>query len=328
MLGEHPHQGRRAEQLVRLEARDRRVQLVRIGARRTGGIHVRNEAGQAQRRIEQGKRREGREIHATGFDPECGAQHLDLGEEMPMPVDHAFGHAGAAAGEQDRRDVIRCGGCQLRAGLRTHRFNLRQRGIRQQCDATCGDPQRHRRCPAQHRLGQQGQRNPDERHRHCLREALLERALVDARIDQHRHRTELEQCEHHQKELRRRSQHHHAATACDHTARGEARGNRIAARIQLGIGQRDIVASTTPRAANRHPFRAFARQSWQGRGDVAGLVHGGIIACGRGDLSHRALGTHRNFSSAAAHRRGAKGMWRAGGSRSYPCGVLPQGTIL
>lgn len=107
VVGQYAHQCRRAEQLRDSEAVDRIVQLARIGSGRAGRIHVRNHRGQPQCRIEQGKRRERRQIHATGLHAKGIAQQFDLADEMPVAVHHALGHAGRAAGEQDGGHIVR-----------------------------------------------------------------------------------------------------------------------------------------------------------------------------------------------------------------------------
>src|SRR3546814_2506472 len=83
---------------------------------------------QAGRGVEQGERREGRQVDAAGLRAEGRAQHLHLGDEVPVPVNHAFGHAGRAAGEQDRGDVVGLRVAQLRPGAGTVSLDLRQRG--------------------------------------------------------------------------------------------------------------------------------------------------------------------------------------------------------
>ena len=92
-------------------------------------------------------------------------------------------------------------------------------------------------------------------------QALLQRAPVDARIDQHRHRARLEQREHQQEELGRRPHHHDGARAADDAARRQARGDGVAAAVELarrsarcrnarcGPGQRIATCSGRSRAS-------------------------------------------------------------------------------
>jgi len=211
VFGQHPHQRRRTEQLGHPEALDRRMQLGRIGIRRAGGIHVRDHAGQAQGRIEQGKRREGRQVHPAGHHAEGIAQQFDLACEMAMPVDHTLGHAGRAAGEQDRGEVLATGRGQLRTGAGADALDPRQRGAAPTESGAGSDDLLRAARPAQRQARHLRQRDADEGLGLRLIQAMFQRAPIDTRIDQHRHRAGLEQREHQQEELRRGPHHHHAA---------------------------------------------------------------------------------------------------------------------
>jgi hypothetical protein len=128
------------------------------------------------------------------------------------------------------------------------------------------------------------QRNADEGLRLRLVQALLQRAPVDARVDQHRHRAQLEQGEHQQEELRRRPHHHHRAHSTADPVAGQAGGHGIAAGVQLAVIQGHVVGghavagAPAARAADGDLVRAFTRQFRQARGNVAGSVHPFIVA--------------------------------------------------
>ena len=283
VLGQHPHQGRRAEQLGHAEAGDGIVQLARVGTAGPGRIHVRDHAGQAQRRVKQGERREGRQIHATGLHAEGIAQQLDLADEVAVAVDHALGYAGGAAGEQDRGHVIRRGVRQLRAGTGTGRLDLGQAGAAPAPTRADGDQPRGRLRPAQQQPRHMRQRDADEGLRLRLVQALLQCALVDARIHQHRHRAELEQGEHQQEKLRPRPHHHHGAHAAADAMGLQSGGDGVAARIQAAVIEGHVVgghaAGTGPAgAADGDLVGPLARQLRQARGDIAGFVHFHIVA--------------------------------------------------
>ena len=244
---------------------------------RAGRIHVRDDRGQAERRIEQCERRECRQIDAAGSDAESVAQHADLRHEMPVAVDHALGHAGRAAGEQDRGHFVGLRVGELRAGLRTRAFDLRQRGVGQPAARAGSDAHARGTRPAQQHARDVRQRDADESLGPGFVQALLQCALVDARIDQHRHGAGLEQREHQQEELRRRPHHQHGARAADDAVPRQARRDGVAARVELRIGQRSVVAAVAARAAHRHLVGTFARQARQRCGDVAGFAHGLIV---------------------------------------------------
>ncbi len=127
-------------------------------------------------------------------------------------------------------------------------------------------------------LAEHCQWNTDECLRRGFVQALLECALVDAGINQHRHRTDLEQREHQQEELRRGPHHHHHPDAAHDAAFGQPCGDRIAAPIQLAIGQFDLVATAATGAAHCYLIVAFAGQLRENSCDVAGGGHAAIVA--------------------------------------------------
>jgi len=284
MPGQHAHQRGGTEQLGDAEALDGIVQAGRIGLRRPGRVHVRNDRGQPQRGVEQGERREGRQVHAAGLHAEGAAQQLDLADKVAVAVDHALGHAGGAAGEQDRGHVLAVGVGQHRAAGRTRTFQCSQGGAPPAQAAPHGDQAGGRRRPAQGQPRHMGQRDADEGLRLGLVQALLQRALVDARIDQHRHRAQLEQGEHQQEEFRRGPHHHHRAHAAADAVASQAGGHGVAAGVQLSviqghvIGGHAVAGTAAAGAADGDLVRAFAGQFRQPRSNVAGSVHPFIVA--------------------------------------------------
>lgn len=103
------------------------MQLARIGAARARRVHVRNHRGQPQRRVEQCERRKRRQIHTAGLHAERIAQQVDLADEMPVAIHHAFGHTGRATGKQDRRHIVGRGVGQLAVCAGTIALHPRQR---------------------------------------------------------------------------------------------------------------------------------------------------------------------------------------------------------
>ena len=282
--GQHPHQRWRAEQLGHAEALDGIVQASRVGLRRPRRVHVRDHRGQPQRRVEQRERWEGRQVHPTRFHAEGTAQQLDLADEVAVAVDDALGHAGGAAGEQDRRHVLAIGVGQHRPSAGASALQRGQRGAAPAEAAADRHQPGGRRRPAQHQPRHMRQRNADESLRLRLVQALLQRAPVDARIDQHRHCAQLEQREHQQEELRRRPHHHHRAHATADPVAGQAGGHGITAGVQLTVIEGDIVGghavagAAAAGAADGDLVGAFTRQFRQPCGDIAGSVHPFIVA--------------------------------------------------
>jgi hypothetical protein len=123
------------------------------------------------------------------------------------------------------------------------------------------------------------QRNADEGLRLRLVQALLQRALVDARVDQHRHRAQLEQGEHQQEELRRRPHHHHRAHPTADPVAGQAGGHGIAAGVQLAVIQGHVVGGHAVAGATAAGQRMAI---WSGRsrassGRRAAMLQGRFI---------------------------------------------------
>src|SRR3546814_19076762 len=99
---------------------------------------------------------------SAGLRAEGRAQHLHLGDEVPVPVNHALGHAGRAAGEQDRGDVVGLRVAQLRPGAGTVSLDLRQRGV--------GPPRSRAGGPAYARRLRPAQRSEERRvGKECVR---------------------------------------------------------------------------------------------------------------------------------------------------------------
>ena len=280
VVGQHLHQRRRTEQLGDAETRDGRVQLVRIGIRGPGGVHVGNHRGEPQRRIEQRERRERRQVHAAGLQAEGVAQQLDLGDEMTMAVHHALRHAGGAAGEQDAGDIVGRRVRELRARPGAAHLDLRQRGATPGPARADSHDLLRRLRPAQHAARELGQRDADEGFGLGFVQALLQRAAVDAGVDQYRNGAGLEQREHQQEELRRGPHHHHRAAAAADAVGAQTGRDGIAAGIELRVGELAGVAAGAVGAAHGHAVGLLAGQPGQAGGDVARIGHAGIVAAG------------------------------------------------
>jgi len=235
-------QGRRAKHPGHPEGLDRLDQLARIGARRAGRVHVRNHAGQAQRRVEQGERRKRRQVDATGFDAQGLAQQIDLGDEVAVTVDHALGHAGRSRGEQDRGDLVRGGVGHREIEQGAARLQRRQLRPAPEPAASDGHRQAHAAArPAQQLARGVRQRDADEGHRRRLVQALAQGALADARIDQHRHRAELEKREHQQEQLGRGPHHQRRVHAAREASLAQSGGDGAAAAVEFGVTERDVI---------------------------------------------------------------------------------------
>ena len=259
------------------------MQLARVRLGRPGRIHVRDYRGQPQRRIKQRERREGRQVDPTRLHPEGGTQQLDLAHEMTVAVDHALGHAGGAAGEQDRGDVLAIGRGQRRRHRSALGFQPGQGGATPAPAAANGHQQACGAAPAQRQARHVGQADADEGLRLGLVQALFQRALVDARVDQHRHRAVLEQRKHQQEELRRGPHHHHGAHAAADAVRGQTGRHRVAAGVEGAVIQGDVVARHAAGpgragAADGDLVGAFTGQLGQARGDIECAVHPFIVA--------------------------------------------------
>ncbi len=201
-----------------------------------------------------------------------------------MAVDHALGHAGGATREQDRGHVLAVSGGQHRPTIGAGALQRGQGGSAPAEAAADGHQARRRRRPAQHQPRHMGQRNADEGFRLRLVQTLFQRALVDARIDQHWHRAQLEQGEHQQEELRRGPHHHHRAHPSADPVAGQAGGHGIAAGVQLAVIQGDVVGghavagAPAAGAADSNLVGAFTRQFRQTGRNIAGSVHPLIVA--------------------------------------------------
>src|SRR3546814_1247490 len=105
---------------------------------------------------------------------------------MPMPIDHALGHAGGAGSKQDRGNLVGCGRGQLRPGASAPALQGGQ--------ARPGKPEAPNTHALAHMAAAPAQNPPrplrqrDAADRLWLRfaQALLERAAINARIDTHR----------------------------------------------------------------------------------------------------------------------------------------------
>ena len=197
---------------------------------------------------------------------------------MPVPIDHALGHAGRAAGEQDRGDVV---GLACRRVARRHSRRRVRPAPASRRRATHAAPvvMRTRADFAQPSTtarecasGMPMKASGCASSRHCFsaRRSMpgststgTAPALNSANIS------------------RKNSGVGRTITTVrvprDDAARREARGDRIAARIELRIGERIVVAAVAAGAAHRDLVAAFARQPRQRRGDVAGFGHGAIV---------------------------------------------------
>ncbi|KAG1254895.1 hypothetical protein G6F68_010632 [Rhizopus microsporus] len=215
------------------------------------------------------------EVHPTGFHAERAAQQLDLADEVAVTVDHALGHAGGAAGEQDRRHVLAVGAGQHRPTIGACALECGQGRSTPAKAATDSDQAGGRRRPAQRQPRHMRQRDTDEGLRLRLVQALLQRAPVDARVDQHRHRAQLEQRKHQQEEFRRRPHHHHRAHAAADAVAGQAGRHGIAAGVQLAIVQGHVIG--------RHAIAGTA---------AAGAADGDLVRAVRSSVHCRRL---RNF---------------------------------
>ena len=83
---------------------------------RAGHIHGRGHAGRAQRRAQQGKRREAGHQAATGSKTVGVRDGIAHTRQLPLRVHHALGRAGRTGGVQHRRVSIRNGGGELHHG--------------------------------------------------------------------------------------------------------------------------------------------------------------------------------------------------------------------
>ncbi len=279
MIGQHAHQGRRTEQAIDAESGDGLDQSRWIGPCRSGRVHVRDDAGQPECRIEQGKGRKGRHIDATGRDRESLAQQFDLRQEMPMSIDHALGYAGRARGEQDRGDIIAVGGHGWRwrggDGSRTCPLDLGQTRSTPEPAPTDRHPASDIGArPAEQQAGRLGQGNADEGFRPGLGERRLECAPIDSGIDQNRHGARLEQGEHHGEELRAGPNHHSGPGATADAMTSQTGRDGIGTTIELPIADRVVVAGPTiggtpARTAQGDRFWLALGHPGQGLGDVA-----------------------------------------------------------
>ena len=132
--------------------------------------------------------------------------------------------------------------------------------------------------PAQQQPRQLRQRNSDEAGRRRLVQALTQRPAVDARVDQHRHRADLEQREHQQEQFWRRPHHQRGADPATDPRIDQSGTDGVAAGIEFGIGQCDAVVDAAVggeagRAADGDLIGALGRQPRQGGGDVADVAH-------------------------------------------------------
>ena len=134
---------RRTERLRDLPVADGLDDFLRINQGRAGRVHVGNHRGRAHRSVEQSEEGKGRKVDLTRLNPIKIADFLDLGIEIAMGEEHAFGRTCAAGGEDDGRRIVspRCRRFQLESGAAPSRANWPPA----RSSASVTPPQNHRR---------------------------------------------------------------------------------------------------------------------------------------------------------------------------------------
>src|SRR3546814_1307620 len=95
--------------------------------------------------------------------------------------------------------------------------------------------------------------------------------------------------------------HHHGAGAARDAVLRQSRGDGVAARVELRVAERDVVAAGATGAADRDLVGTFGGQGRERGGDVAGGIHAGIIAaCPLGGAQDRQQGRARASALAGA----------------------------
>jgi hypothetical protein len=208
-------QRRRAENVGDPEAVDGLDQLLRIGFSRPGWVHVGHDSGHAQGRVEKCERRKRGQADFTGFNAKGRSEHVHLGIEVTVPVDHAFRYAGAARSEQDGRHIVRLGGmhdfavAEVTHFLQLFQVDATQAQLRpggyQQFTTLLG--------PAHDFAREVCLGHSDKRLGRRFGQALLQGLHADTGINQNRDGAGLEQGEEHGEKLEPGSQHQRGAGA-------------------------------------------------------------------------------------------------------------------
>ena len=100
---------------VTFQSRRRLDNFGGIDRGRVRRVHVGNHGRHAHRAVEQPEQRKRRQIDLAGLDIVKIVDLLHLGVEIAVGVEHAFGRAGAAGGEDDGRRLVGRRGGQLAA---------------------------------------------------------------------------------------------------------------------------------------------------------------------------------------------------------------------
>ncbi len=185
---------RRAEGLGDLPIGGGAQDICRIDASRPRGIHVGNDRRHAHRAVEQAKQRKARQIDLARLDGIERLQLHDLLIEIAVAIEHAFGRAGAAGGENDRRRVIGRHGQRRRGRIATsgQRFQI----DRARQPATAGNEDVEPclgKAPRKHAAHGVYAADAHEALRLGLGEAAHEVFAAHARVDKDRHYAGLEQ---------------------------------------------------------------------------------------------------------------------------------------
>ena len=196
-------------------------------------VHVGNDGRHAHRAIEQAEQRKGRQIDFARPDAVEVADLIDLGVEIAVGVEHAFGRAGAAGGKNDRRRLV---------GRGRGQFAAAPGAAAELAERT--PPQNQRRPTVTFnralgkRLRQQAANGLNDRNRHepfrlGLGQAADEVPPAHARIDQDGHGPGLEQPENQRDEIDPRPHQQDQPRPGDNAQLAESPGDPVAILVEL-----------------------------------------------------------------------------------------------
>ena len=256
------------------------------------GIDFRHDRGQSERRAEEREQGEHRQVDLAGFDSVGFAHQPHLGVEHAVLITDSFGRTGRTAGEKDRRKIGGRTVCHFRLTIFDFRLAIGYLRLaigyfrlprQPPCDHGTGDgyPDLHaaERGPKD-AANELGERDAEQDARPRARHAGKEVAQPHARIDDHRNGAEFEQRKCRGDQRQSLPDHDERPVPPSHAAGGEMRAPCIDLRIELGIGQCQVIdaARGGPAARDFHRgmpglARGHQRQMTRDVGGVGGHAH-------------------------------------------------------
>ncbi|MNS29691.1 hypothetical protein D3C72_617000 [compost metagenome] len=273
-------QGRRAEHPGGAEPLDGPEDHRRVDLARLGEVHLRDDHGGAQRHAEEREEREGVQEAVIRPLVEEVADEGRLHLKRAVGVKRAFGHAGAAAGEEDRGHFV--GGGVGRGKRRLQAGGLEEFVPAPEELAPHGDGELGLGCPLEDHAGEVGLGHPDEGLGLGLVQAGLEVGDAHAGVYEDGHRADLEEREGDGEEIDAHRHHERHAHAAPHAEAGQRVGVAVRQGVEHpeaddGLPRDDGVLVGMGRCHLGEPSGDV--------GDVGGRAHDAGVALGRAWLA-------------------------------------------